>query len=96
MQLNLETKEFHLDHLTCTPVMQNIGRLQHADLLLQELSISIELKEARFECVMSVCLEGSSALTLKAVHKSPEGAVAECIDRLVDSKVDKQSFKAAS
>jgi hypothetical protein len=87
MQLNLETKDFHLDHLTCTPVMQNIGRLQHADLLLQELSILIELKEARFECVMSVCLEGSSALTLKAVHKSPEVAVAEYIDRLVDSKV---------
>ena len=96
MQPNLETKDFHLDHLTCTPVIQTIGRLQHTDLLLQELSISIELKEARFECVMKVCLVGDSAVILKAVHKSPEGAVAECIDRLVDSKADKQSFKAAS
>ena len=96
MQLNLVTKDFHLDHLTCTPVIQTIGRLQHTDLLLQELSISIELKEARFECVMKVCLEGGSAVTLKAVHKSPEGAVAECIGSLVDSKADKQSFKAAS
>lgn len=96
MQLNLETKNFHLDHVTCTPVMQTIGRLQHADLLLQELSILIELKEARFACVMSVCLEGSSALTLKAVHKSPEGAVAECIDRLVESMSDNQVLKTAS
>ena len=42
MQPNLETKDFHLDHATCASVMQAVGRLQHADLLLQELTISIK------------------------------------------------------
>ena len=96
MQLNLETKDFHLDHATCASVMQAIGRLQHADLLLQELTISIEQIETQFECVMRVSLEGKFCITLSARNKSPDGSVAECIDRLVESCADKQLLKTAS
>ena len=96
MQLNIETKDFHLDHATCAPVMQAVGRLQHADLPLQDVSISIEPIETHFECVMRVSLEGRSGFTFSAKNKSPDGSVAECIDRLVEAVTNKQSFKAAS
>ena len=96
MQLNLETKDFHLDHLTCAPVMQAIGRLQHVSLPLQDLSILIEHRETQFECVMRVSLEGKSGFTLSAKNNSPDRSVAECIDRLVESTADNQSLKTAS
>ena len=96
MQLNLETKDFHLDHVTCGPVMQAIGRLQHVGLPLQALSILIEHRETQFECVMRVSLEGKSCFTLSAKNNSPDRSVAECIDRLVESMSDNQVLKTAS
>lgn len=96
MQLNIETKDFHLDHVTCAPVMQAVGRLQHADLPLQDVSISIEQRETQFECVMRVSLEGKTGFTLSGKNKSPDGSVTDCIDRLVETVANKQSFKVAS
>ena len=96
MQLNLETKDYHLDHLTCAPVMQAIGRLQHVSLPLQDLSILIEHREAQFECVMRVSLEDKSSFTFSAQNESPDRSVAECIDRLVESMSDNQVLKTAS
>jgi hypothetical protein len=96
MQLNIETKDFHLDHVTCAPVMHAVGRLQHADLPLQDVSISIEQRETQFECVMRVSLEGKTGFTLSGKNKSPDGSVADCIDRLVETVANKQSFKVAS
>jgi len=96
MQLNIETKDFHLDHATCAPVMQAVGQLQHAELPLQDVYISIEPIETHFECVMRVSLEGRSGFTFSAKNKSPDGSVAECIDRLVEAVTNKQSFKAAN
>jgi len=96
MQLNLEAKDFHLDHVTCGPVMQAIGRLQHVSLPLQAVSILIEHRETQFECIMRVSLEDKSSFTFSAQNESPDGSVAECIDRLVESMSDNQVLRAAS
>jgi hypothetical protein len=96
MQLNLETKDFHLDHVTCVPVMQAIERLQHVCLPLQDLSILIEHRQAQFECIMRVSLEDKSSFTFSSQNESPDRSVAECIDRLVESMSDNQVLKTAS
>ena len=96
MQLNLETKDFHLDHVTCVPVMQAIDRLQYVCLPLQDLSILIEHRQAQFKCIMRVSLEDKSSFTFSSQNESPDRSVAECIDRLVESMSDKQALKTAS